>query len=204
MIMATNFLVIPSGFSEAAFLHTVPGQSGEVVVTCGFEHGPTFTQSDIDALSTAYAHMKASMPTVSRYEGCRVRVQAGAVGSSVAGSGAGANAGAIAPPNMSYVCKKTTATPGRQNQGRAFFPAVLREEVDGLGILTSGAYTAVQAAITAFVTDATSDWGNPVILHTFYRDLISGQVPRPDTTPTLVADFILEHKIGTQRTRLRP
>lgn len=203
MSMATNFVVIPDGFCEAVFLHTVPGQSGEVITTCGFEIGTDTSQTLLDALSTAYSNVKSFLPTVATYAGCRVRVQAGLVGSSVAGSGAGTNAGAIAPPNVSYLLRKTTAEPGRQNQGRMYVPGVLRLEVDGLGVLTGGAYTSVQTGMGNFLADATSDFGNPVLLHTFYRDLKTGQVPRPDTTPTLIDNLVLETKVATQRTRLR-
>lgn len=98
------------------------------------------------------------------------------------------------PPNNSVLVQKRSAVGGRRNRGRMYLPPFHFAEttVDSVGTIAGATVTALQTKVTALRTDLLADDLIPVILHSV-----------SEVAPTVIASFVVENVIATQRRRLR-
>ncbi len=108
-------------------------------------------------------------------------------------SRSGGSAGDANPVSALLVTKET-ASGGRKNRGRSFYPGLIEADVAQGGVLTSTALTAFQTIMTAWLDALTADGIPMVILHD------DGGV----TAPTVVTNYSVQALTGIQKRRLRP
>lgn len=114
----------------------------------------------------------------------------GASGEFVGESNSGVG-GAAAPPNVSVLVTKVTASGGRKGRGRFFVPGFPEGLIDAGGVVNPTQLTTMQGDFDAFL-DNINTAGFPVVL-------LHGD----STTPTTVTDLIVAPLVATQRRRLR-
>lgn len=109
----------------------------------------------------------------------------------IQGSGIGA---VTVPPNCAILVKKVTASGGRKNRGRFFWPPSFLDagDVTPAGYLESAAVTNHGAKFNEFLAALILGGVQPVVLHSELLD-----------TPTPITSFQMQTQLATQRKRLR-
>lgn len=201
-------LIIPPGFGQVAWQWELTGDPERVVVTCGVDlasAGGGFQASCDHARDLMAATFNAGdFSNQYTFRGAILRVgQDGAppliFESSI--TQPGTFTGAVLPQNCALLVRKLTASAGRRNRGRMYFPPIPMGEgsIDAVGTIDSSARTAAQTKFTALRTAMLAGGAiaiPPVILH-------SSEVGETVLSPTPVTSFSLDSKIATQRRRLR-
>jgi hypothetical protein len=114
--------------------------------------------------------------------------------------GTGTSFISLAPPNVTFLIKKTTAFAGRAYRGRLFLPFVGENFVSNGGVIGSSLITAFNTATAALFAapDAITDHGvdSWALIH---REGKAGSAPQP----TVITAFGAQTLVATQRRRLR-
>jgi hypothetical protein len=105
----------------------------------------------------------------------------------------------MAPPNVSYLVKKTTAFAGRQYRGRLYLPFVPTNELSEAGTFIGATATRLTTAMVNLFaapgTGSTTGVTGWVLLH---RETPAGAAP----APTPITSFQPTFTVATQRRRL--
>lgn len=107
---------------------------------------------------------------------------------------AGSSTLAPVPINCAVLVNKVTASGGRRNRGRLFYPPVFPTEgdVSALGVISSTDVSTLQTKFTSFYTSAVADGAQPVLFHQTGAQL-----------PTVITSFKVQSLLATQRRRMR-
>lgn len=194
-------LVIPNGYGMAVYRFTLAGDSEEMLTTIGID---MVSYADGEAaIAGLHADFVAAWPAANillGYTFLGIRFLEGqASGPPVVWEGTqapvvGTNAGPALPPNCAFLVRKRTGLAGRQHRGRMYLPACLgvgEDSVPSTGVMLEAQRVVLQGRVnTGFAT------GDKVILH---DSLSPGAL-----SPTLITSLHLDHRLATQRRRLRP
>jgi len=189
---------IPPGFFETVTHFTVPGQSGEVEVTHGWDGGDPLDVGWRNDFETAFL-----VPLV---EQCSSSISATSVDFVIGQDGdidvvitdgvleTGSGASDMVPCNTAWLISRGTAGGGRRGKGRFYMPGVTEASVLNDGTYGGTVQDAWASNLLAFVTDtaALDPTVTPVLFH---------QSAPFDPTP--ITAFVLKNLISEQRRRLR-
>jgi hypothetical protein len=202
-------LIIPPGFLQAVYVLRLDGDTEDMVVTLGHEVDTASGANLDDApndLFNAFATEMFGVLFQNVYELIEVVTYGGNDGPTIVNvsteaSVTGPGAGAVLPPNCSYLVRKRTDLAGRRGRGRMYFPGPREADVDVVGNVTEATVGVWNAALADWYTALTSAVGAryypPVVLH---KSEGIGEEP----PPTPITQFTMDDKIATQRRRLRP
>lgn len=185
---------IPAGYGQLFFYSTNPA-GHRCSTTYGVVLDDVPIQSELNTLSSSFGvDWTNIIATTSAYVGCTLLIgQDGGAPTkmtSTSGTGAGGRGGAMCPPQVQAVLKKSSDLADRRGQGRNFSIDVLEGNVDNAGTITSTDLS----LRTTFCTNmmgalVTGPFAGMVILH-------------PSAlVPTLVATYAPETKVATLRRR---
>jgi hypothetical protein len=196
-------LQIPVGYGLWQFSMTHATIAHTAISTFGFKVAtPPYTQaqlaSALSAFATAVRPIHDAEVTYSKAvalvgnDGPALRYEAAGV---VAGS---RTTGAIAPPNVTYLLKKTTAFAGRRYRGRTYLPFVQSLGIQQTGQLTSTEQTMFVTLAAALFTALVAAGPNASELSILHAESPLSDLPAPTPVLALSASSI----IATQRRRL--
>lgn len=202
---------IPSGFSQIALVHDVPGAHGEVIVTWAISNVGSET-TDLRLVMDAWQDevIEPCMTTnVTFVEGRSLRGPRPGTPtlSLLADPGkptVGAQGPGALPVNCATLVSTITALGGVQFRGRKYLPGVSEGAVDDAGNLSTAGQSQFQDAMDLFYGVVTAGSNELVILHS--PPLVDpGPPPVYGTAPapTNILELRVQRKMATQRTRLR-
>lgn len=186
---------IPSGYFETIMHFTVPGQSGDVITSFGWNGGLDLGGSDPAALVANHEIMMGQLASSTVFS--TLTIIEGSSGPDnisldVPSGEPGASSGTAMPPNVAWLLQKRTSTGGRRGRGRNYFPGVTEDAVDDGGTVDSGVLAGWATNIEDFLTAmAAGDW-TPRLLHQSSPFL-----------PSVVTSIVPQPLVATQRKRLR-
>lgn len=185
-------LVIPEGFAQFEFVHTVSGVSEQAMCTFGAELVDPFDIAQVLAVRDIWQSriMPFLSDTVTLRE-VRARVDAGVIGT-VSSTTAGGSASAAATPQVCYLVNKATGVPGRAHRGRLYLPGVTEGQVLPSGGIVSTFVTAMNTTLGLLLGDLVTAFSDMHLLHSSEA-----------VTPTPVTSLTLSSLCATQRGRLR-
>lgn len=196
-------VVIPVGFGQVALDHYNIIDPEPMTTLFGFDY--TATNPDPAGIADTFftfltgTNGMLQLSTVSN--GVTIgpfRVAVNTAGGLLSGVGTLFGVGtSVVPPlpnNCSWLLQKRTARGGRKGRGRSYLPPTQLSETDvsSIGVLGIATRNAFQTRVNLFRTDALANQLGLVLLH-------SG-AEAPDEITSLVVDT----RIATQRTRMRP
>lgn len=185
-------VVIPTGFAQivCTMVHSYTLQPA--VNVFGFELPTTGLADVADELATAWeTSIMANISDQYTFTDLKIRNADGTM-AEVTRNTAGSDTGAGLPPQVSFLAKKVTGSPGRHNRGRVYIPGVNEPMVDANGTLDTGIYDNLQAGLLNWQGGISSTGGAHVLLHN-----------DPAFGPAYVMSLQLEHVVATQRRRLK-
>lgn len=200
-------LIIPPGFAQAAWKWELNGDPEMIYTTCGLNVGG-FGGDFQAACNAAGADMFGAFPPAQtsnqwRYRGVVLRVgQDGAppIVFETLYNDVGTGGATILPQNCAMLVRKRTASAGRRNRGRFYFPmlGILEAAVSQIGVINAADVTNAQARVDDLFSRQTTGPNPtpPVILHS------DGGVTAPGA-PTPITGYGVESIIATQRRRMR-
>lgn len=183
-------LHIPTGFSEATFIHEHNDTLAKAVCTLGLnEDDPT------NLLNVGNLWATDIMPEVNSIW-TFIRFEAAIAGGTIVSdprSDAGGGGGNAMTPQVSYLFRKNTVHPGRHGHGRMYLMGCDETSVDGSGKVSSGKQTGLQTAMDTFLSDMATLVAPilPVLLH------------YDTTSPYAISSIAIEPIVATQRRRLK-
>ncbi len=188
---------IPSGFGEFQIAFSSTGDPHVAQTSIGVAVDGVPSQTDVfnlyvDGLWGDLWHAIGS----SSWQAIQVRLLVGAgsappviVEATLADDGA--QSSSACPPNVAVLLRKSTASGGRANRGRMYFPGPPEASINNVGVLDSTYKSDVQDAVDAvFGISTTGPIGPYYVLHA------NGD------SPTLMTGFGVENVVATQRRRL--
>jgi hypothetical protein len=196
-------LVIPVGYGLWNFELTHATIAHKAIVTCGFKVlTPPYTQTDaadaLSAFATAMQPLHDNEVTYGRVvalignDGPAIRYEATG---SVQGSRASQ---VIAPPNVTYLIKKTTSFAGRRYRGRMYIPFVSITGITQTGSLSGAELTILVARASALLTGLVGATPNTSELSILHAESSLSALPAPTPVTALSAEAV----VATQRRRL--
>lgn len=198
-------IVIPEGYAQAVFVMQLAGRPRPYGITMGF-HDPTGLmnpQAVVNAVAAA-AEAEGSIfdttgPVWSNaytYLGVNLTymTSTGPVLESNPAASVGGNVLQPLPPNVSLLCRKSTARGGRKGRGRLFLPPawIAESNVDSLGVIAGAQVTQIQNFLNVWMGEITA---GPLDAVLFHED--------PLTAPDVILALLAESSVATQRRRLR-
>lgn len=189
-------LVIPDGYYEAAWHHTQANTTRTAVCTMGAIYvGEDF---DVDAplFGGAWGSILGEICNVITWSRFTLRNADGIV-VDLSVNVPGGNTDACASYQNAYLVKKVTAVTGRAGQGRMYLPGVSEIDVDPAGVISTASYNSLQTALGAMLDEMATRNFLPAILHQ------ERPVPADTPSPSTIVSLNLDHRIATQRHRLR-
>ena len=186
---------IPAGFCQVSFEFSIPTPGGQKLAysTCGSgDNGGTALSDIAQQWSQIVWTDHLSGDTSDNVTLIRVTaINAASAGEWNVFDG-GARSGATSPPNVSSLIQKRTASRGRENHGRFYWPGLLNDtEVADDGTIDGGRYGDLYASWNIIFSALVAADLQPFILH------------NSDTDPTPITNFIYQPVIATQRRRLK-
>lgn len=196
-------VVIPVGFGQVALDHVNVADPEPMTTLFGFDYTASNPDPNViaDTFFTFLTGTNGMLQLSTVSSGVTIgpfRVAVNTAGGLLSGVGAlsGVGTSAVAPPpnNCSWLLQKRTARGGRKGRGRSYLPPVQLDEtnVSSTGVVGIATRNAFQTRVNLFRTDALANSLELVLLH-------SG-AEAPDALTSLIVDS----RIATQRTRLRP
>lgn len=203
--MALGDLVLPPGYVHFTVRLTEATVPHPMFLSFGGRlAGSTLSQSQANALLLNIStQLKPMWPT-----SVHITALHGLIGSDgppgaidASGDVTGTRVGvSLAPPQVAYIIKRTTAFAGRQFRGRLFLPFVNENTVNGAGVLDAAEATLLSTTAQnlngALVGPPDTGLNSFVILH---REPKSGATP----APTTVVAHLGSSTVATQRRRLK-
>lgn len=181
-------LVIPAGYSECSFIMQQNDTLQPAVCTVGFHTDDPDTGA---LIATSWeTDMLAEMNNSFTYKQFRMVVAGGTL-LTLPFNTPGAGGGSGTSPQVSYLIQKLTASPGRKNRGRFYYPGCDETSVDADGRVSSGKLGGLGTMLLAWEDTLAGIPVDPVILH------------HDATAPTVIVSFQPESVVATQRRRLR-
>lgn len=202
-------LVIPANFAEVTFEFQHEAAQRPWAITYGIDMGNAPDDPQVCALhqieawedSTLKDRHDASITLAS----VTVRAGAGAGPGPIHEEPYGVAGGlpmSTPPSNLALLVKKISASGGRYNRGRNYWPGFLSEgDLDEVGLVGSAARAAIQTDMTAFLTALAAPAGDASVNGTAMY--ILHDETSPVTTPTAVTSYIVDAVAATQRRRMR-
>lgn len=185
---------IPAGACQVlvAWRHTTG--AGPYVATYGVNTGAGSVAKCNQLMAIWVARWQVGVPNVLRLTD--VQMWQGPSGglsifqsSSAASTGTSANT--PAPPNCTWVVRKSTAAGGRRGKGRMHLPGVIEANVDSLGQVDAGAMTTYNGRLALLLADHAAAGMAMTLLHSHGSSI-----------PTPITGLVVAPKIGTLRKRL--
>lgn len=201
-------LIIPPGFAQAVFSHTLAGDSEPIVCTVGLDVSDAGGDFET-AANTAFTNWADNiLPSISnQYQLTVVTLYVGQDGGpptvvdSTEDSAVGGLSNAALPQNCAYLVRKRTDAAGRRGRGRFYIPGVPEGEVSPIGALSASYRDGMTTSAESFRLAMAGGIPSPslplVVLH---RSEGIGTEP----APTPITQLVCETIIGTQRRRMRP
>lgn len=186
---------VPVNFFETTMHFEVPGQSGDVIVSLGWNGADSSTEPDYLGVNDALAGLQGNIASP-----CVMRLITYNLGSPGADNPVheetvevpGLASGVTHSPATAILVQKRSLSGGRRNRGRAFYPGAEKNSVGGDGIIAAATVTGIQTNWDDMVTDMQALGYAPHIFH-----------QSAPFAPTGVSAFSVQSQIATQRTRLR-
>lgn len=186
---------VPANYFEATMHFTIPGQSGDVVVSLGFEGADANTQPDYLTVNDILGSLQGNVS-----EECVMYSIDYNLGSADPDNPVhtetvnypGLASGPLLSPASCILIQKRTAQGGRRHRGRSFWPGVERNGVGADGIISSAVVTGLQTNWT--------DMHDDMVTAGYPNALFHQTAP---FTPTFIESYSVQPKIATQRTRMR-
>lgn len=202
-------LVIPANFTQLSFHHTMTGVPDELIVTVGCRaNAGQISQTDLDDILGAYiARLMPNASTAVTVEKVTARDAGGVVLESFFPT-TGSGAGDYVPVSNCVLVEKRTGVSGRRNRGRMYMMWGAETDIDAAGNVLGASVIAYQSDMDDFQSDVEGFLGaapgGMYILHSKGWDGgVEPADPGNAPAPTLITNFVVKNKIGTQRRRLR-
>lgn len=195
-------LEIPVGYGLWLFYFQHTGIQHTAVSSVGFEVAtPPYTQSQ---LQSALSGWRTALQPLYDNEVKFARAVAliGNDGPAIRYEATGTTLGTrtasqVAPPNVTYLIRKTTQFAGRRYRGRMYLPYVYNAGIQQTGELTSTEQTALSTAVTALSTQLIAAGPNAASFRLLHASSPKSATPAPTTCTLFADDFV-----ATQRRRL--
>lgn len=191
---------IPSGFAQINFMFTGNDVPTGAECTLAVDLGSTDVDpASLGALAATWVNDSDVMDATTvdvNLTGVLVKFGPTATGPSalVAASVSGTYGSSDNMPNCATLIHKTTSFGGRAGRGRLYWPGPVLQEANSSGIFSGTHMESLNTKWGAFFAAIGGDDLTPVLLHG------SGS---PITTPTPLLGLVPDHKVATQRRRLR-
>lgn len=195
-------LQIPVGFGLWQFYLQHTGIQHTALVTLGFEVAtPPYTQGQ---LASALSAWRTALQPVYDAEVSFSRAVAliGNDGPAIRFEATGITVGTrssvtVAPPNVTYLIRKTTTFAGRRYRGRMYLPYVANAAIQQTGQLLSSEVTILNTATTALGTGLIAAGPNAASFRLLHASSDLSATPTPTACALQADDFV-----ATQRRRL--
>lgn len=186
---------VPAGYYETTMHFTLPGQSGDIVTSLGWQghdaDTPPVYEDRVSALNQLMGNIS---------DDCVLTVVTFNLGSAAvdnpthdtADGTAGLSTGAALPANVAVLVQKRCGLGGRRNRGRCYFPGLSFSALDGGGTIAGATLGGLQTNWDEMVGDFAGSGDLPVLFHN-----------TAPFTPTPVVSLEVQPTVATQRTRLR-
>jgi hypothetical protein len=192
-------MLIPDGYAQASFIHTISGSQRPSVCTLGFnisQAGGTLTDmaliladewSDnvMDGLSVSVQFARLLLKAGPNATGASVEVEVGNFGTDSGPSGG---------PQISMVVQKITSQGGRTGRGRFYLPGVPEGAIGPDGVIAGTKVSLMQGHLDTFWDNVVANDLDPVLLHG--EDTVA-------ESPFLITNFVVQAQSVTQRRRNR-
>lgn len=185
---------IGAGYAMVRHYFTSTTVAREAAITYGVDVGgitPSNTvASDLaDMIGPVWNNIGSSSATMVRTE---LQVGPSPTGPSYLDSNAdvGAVGGDGMTPNVAILVKKVTASGGRENRGRLYFPYTSEAIINAAGDVAGTNVTLINGVLATWLSDLESYGAPMVVLHNSL------------SVPTVVTALVCENKVATQRRRL--
>lgn len=197
-------MLIPLGYALNKHIVRLAGDSEDMIFTLGADVSAIAVASDIPNL--AFNALVTAMPAANWGSSFTLVGVESVVGTSAGGTGpystfvstaasvAGTSGGTRPPNNTAALVTKVTGTPGRRGRGRMFIPGWMPSaNIDQTGTIDPAVLAVRQGLLDDWFDQLVTDSIDPVLFHA-----------TAPATPSALANFRLESKVATQRTRMRP
>lgn len=192
-------MIIPLGFAQVSFIHTIANTARPAVCTLGLnvgQAGGTITDQ-AEILRTAWSdEIMAAISDDAQLTGVHLKYGPNATGQAVLIPAAttGSDSGEAGAPNTAFLVRKVTGEGGRTGRGRFFIPGVPEGSINSGGVISGGKRELLQQNLDNFWDDLVANDLDPVLLHG------EGVVAE---SPYLITQFAVQERAATQRRRLR-
>lgn len=186
--------IIPTGTAKVQLRFTLVTDPEDMLVTFGLRISDDVSPGMMAELSDAWLDALQDL-TPETYTLKSVDAQDSEGGQAIAVVNAvGTSNGIALPQNCALLVRKNTGLVGRANRGRFFYPGVQREAVSETGTIDDESLSNYQDGFSSFLenVNAVDNVDGMVLLHSESSD------------PTDVNFLSVDHRIATQRRRLRP
>jgi hypothetical protein len=195
--------MIPVGYAQATLLFSGNAVPTGAAVVLGLKNEIAQSANDVasdvlNAVSTS--GILGRLTTDITLSGIQVKLGPDVNGAYYAAGVSGLAGGSPGDsnPNTSLLVAKNTASGGRANRGRSFWPGVIEADVAQGGVLTATGLAQYQTQCAAFLTQLATNSVPMAILHEWKG------VPTPlPGDPVLVTSYTPSNRVATQRRRLR-
>lgn len=185
---------VPPLHIETICHFSAPGADGDIISSFGWSGADASSPPDFDAVEAAFAEIMGQVNHNVIMTGITYNLGSADDDNPFVLRGldvVGAGGGNMLPINNSWLLKKTTASGGRRNRGRNYWPGVSEGAVTDSGALEGGVQTGWETNI--------SDWLDGMVAAGLQIVLLHQKAP---FTPTIVEQVNIETRIATQRNRL--
>lgn len=190
-------MIIPTGYAQVNLRFTGNGYPRGAEVTYGVDNtGSTLTAEAIagEALAAWVTWIKGAQSIACVLKEVYVKLGPNATGAdfTLSSGVSGDLADNCLPCQVAVLARKLTASGGRINKGRWFWPGATEDQTDGAGLLNTGGLDDWSGAVAGFwAAHGTADLP-VVLLHSDAGD-----------TPTPVTNVQTQQQMASQRRRLR-
>src|SRR3954449_10624373 len=189
--------VIPQGYYELAFKHSLQGSLHTSVATLGVRYTGADLKLDFHNIAASYGqHMTQSINDVWAFEGMTASNQEGAVFEDLLHIQGGVSH-LPCTGNIAFIMRKLTGFPGRKNRGRLYLPGVSEQDVDHNGMVQQSKLTELQNNLNNWTIAFQGAHTSVQLFH----NMPEGGNP-VNYAPTPLTDLRWESQVGTQRRRM--
>jgi hypothetical protein len=193
---------VPIDYFECTCHFTIPGQSGDVVVSLGFAGADALSPPDYPTVNDLLGGLQGNIS-----EECiltRITYNLGSADDDnpvheETVSYPGLASGVILSPASCVLVQKRTSRGGRAYRGRAFWPGVERNGVGADGIIAHATVVGMQTNWDDMFDGMIAAGYPNALMHQPRK----GPPPVPAESPTFINAYTVQPLIATQRTRMR-
>lgn len=186
---------VPAGFYETIVHWSLPGQSGDIITSFGWDGHDAADPPVFEDVVSAINQLLGNLSNQCAITGVTFDLGSSAADNPTHESSdgnVGLSSGTPMPANCAALIQKRGALGGRRNRGRFYLPGITKTGVEDDGSLNSTYVGSLQTNVDGMLGDQAANSDTPVVFH-----------QSAPFTPTNVGVWTVQPKIATQRTRLR-